>query len=120
VTTAAEASHSELDALDTMDRFGLSVVYGTPVSLRAGVTATFLDAGHILGSANILLDLTEGDSRLRILFSGDLGSGHGALLRRPAEPPRVDVVVMESLPRSCWRMRACRTARIGTARRTSS
>ncbi|MGC1864151.1 MAG: hypothetical protein WA733_24295 [Methylocystis sp.] len=57
---------------------------------------TFLGAGHILGSASILADREEGDRARSVLFSGDLGSPGRPLLRAPAAPPRVDVVVMET------------------------
>jgi metallo-beta-lactamase family protein len=55
-----------------------------------------VDAGHILGSASILLDRAEADRRLRLLFSGDLGNARGPLLVTPAPPPRADVVVIET------------------------
>jgi metallo-beta-lactamase family protein len=96
LTTAALPLYTVLDALNTMDRFGRTAVYGTPVTLASGVTATFLDAGHILGSASILLDLDEGDMHRRILFSGDLGNAGRPLLRSPSEPPDVDAVIIET------------------------
>ena len=58
--------------------------------------ATFLDAGHILGSASILLELEENGHQHRLLFSGDLGYSGRAILRDPATPPEVDTVVMET------------------------
>jgi metallo-beta-lactamase family protein len=85
-----------LDALSSLDAFGRSAVYGQPVELAQGIRATFIDAGHILGSASILLDLTEAGRNLRLLFSGDLGNVGRLLLRTPAPPPRADVVVIET------------------------
>jgi metallo-beta-lactamase family protein len=70
--------------------------YGTPLEVAPGIRATFLDAGHILGSACILVELREGDRERRVLFSGDLGSSGRPILRDPTPPPEVDVVVMES------------------------
>jgi metallo-beta-lactamase family protein len=84
------------DALDSLDRFGRLVTYGTPVRLADGVVATYLDAGHILGAANVLLELEEAGVRRRVLFSGDIGSGGRPILRDPTPPPQVDVVVMET------------------------
>jgi metallo-beta-lactamase family protein len=55
-----------------------------------------VDAGHILGSASILLELTEGGRTVRLLFSGDLGSGADPLLLPPPPPPHADVVVVET------------------------
>ena len=57
--------------------------------------ATFYDAGHILGSACVLLELAEGGQEHRLLFSGDLGFAGRAILRDPAVPPEADTVVME-------------------------
>jgi metallo-beta-lactamase family protein len=61
------------------------------------VTATFLDAGHILGSAQIVLDIDEGGTRRRVVFSGDLGRKGLPIIRDPEHPPQpIDYVVMES------------------------
>jgi metallo-beta-lactamase family protein len=88
--------YTTLDALDSCDRFGRAAEYAKPLELAQGVRATFLDAGHILGSAMVLLELEEGGSRRRVLFSGDLGSPGRPILRDPSPPPEVDVVVMET------------------------
>jgi metallo-beta-lactamase family protein len=61
-----------------------------------GVTLTFIDAGHILGSAQVVLDLVENGHRKRLLFSGDVGRGNNELLRDPAMPEDVDYLIMES------------------------
>ena len=84
------------DALHTMDFVGLAARYGVPQRLAPGITATFVDAGHILGSASILLELAEGGVRRRVLFSGDLGNVGRPLLRAAPPPPTADAVVMES------------------------
>ncbi len=84
------------DALATMSFFGRSARYETELHLAPGIVASFRDAGHILGSASILLQLTEGGVRRRVLFSGDLGNAGRPLLRTPAPPPQADVAVMES------------------------
>lgn len=88
--------YSVLDALNTFDFFGRSAAYGNPLDLAAGLRATFLDAGHILGSASIFLGLEGQVRRCGVLFSGDLGNSGRPLLRNPATPPRTDVVVMET------------------------
>jgi metallo-beta-lactamase family protein len=88
--------YTTLDALNSCDRFGRAAVYATPIEIAAGVRATFLDAGHILGSANVLLELEEDGRRRRLLFSGDLGGPGRPILRDPSPPPAVDVVVMET------------------------
>jgi metallo-beta-lactamase family protein len=88
--------YTVLDALNSFDHFGRTAVYGKPLELARGLRATFLDAGHILGSACIHLELETGGQRRAVLFSGDLGNTGRPLLRDPVTPPRADVVVMET------------------------
>lgn len=87
---------NSLDALNTFDCFGRTIGYDKRLNVTDGIFATFLDAGHILGSASILLDLEEGDRQQEILFSGDLGYSNRVILRNRAKPPHVDAVVMET------------------------
>ncbi|MDE2581801.1 MAG: MBL fold metallo-hydrolase [Rhodospirillales bacterium] len=85
-----------MDALDALDRFGRPATYGQPIALAKGLHATFHDAGHILGSASVLVDAQEDGTTRTILFSGDLG-GAGRPLLGPATPPAAaDFVVMET------------------------
>ncbi|MGB5451822.1 MAG: MBL fold metallo-hydrolase [Sedimenticolaceae bacterium] len=91
-----EPLYTVLDALNSMDFFGRTAGYGEPLHLGPGVTATFIDAGHILGSASVFLELEEKGRRRRVLFSGDLGANGRPLLRDPTRPPKADVVVMET------------------------
>lgn len=91
-----EPLYTVLDALNSMDFFGRTAGYGEPLHLGPGVTATFIDAGHILGSASVFLELEEKGRRRRVLFSGDLGANGRPLLRDPTRPPQADVVVMET------------------------
>jgi metallo-beta-lactamase family protein len=92
---AVEPLYTTLDALDSLDQFGRKAEYGKALTLDGGIQATFLDAGHILGSACIFLQLEEGEKQLRV-FSGDLGYSGRAILRDPTPPPHADVVVMET------------------------
>lgn len=92
----AEPLYRVLDALDSLESFGRIVSYDRPVEVVPGIRATFLDAGHILGSASILLELNEDQRERRVLFSGDLGNRGRPILRDPAPAPQVDVVVLES------------------------
>ena len=50
--------YSVLDALNSFDHYGRTAVYDEPIELAAGVRATFINAGHILGSACVYLQLT--------------------------------------------------------------
>lgn len=93
---AAAPLYSIVDAFLTLDYFGRVATYGQPVQLAPGIRVTFIDAGHILGSACIFLELEENGRQRSVLFSGDLGNSGRPLLRDPAPPPKVDVVVMET------------------------
>jgi len=88
--------YTTLDALNALEYFGRTARYHTALQLASGIQATFLDAGHILGSACILLELTEDSKQRRILFSGDLGLSDRPILRDPDTAPAADVVVMET------------------------
>ncbi|WP_089980393.1 MBL fold metallo-hydrolase [Luteibacter sp. UNCMF331Sha3.1] len=83
------------DALHTFDFFH-AIDYGSAVSVATGMTARFADAGHILGSASIALELVDGAIARTIVFSGDIGNPGRPLLRDPVPAPEADYVVMES------------------------
>ena len=93
---AIEPLYTTPDALNSLEFIGRRATYDKPVQVAPGIRATFLDAGHILGSASILLELEEAGKAHRLLFSGDLGYSGRAILRDPASPPQVDTVVMET------------------------
>jgi metallo-beta-lactamase family protein len=84
------------DALHALDFFAADVGYDETTQVTDGITAHFLDAGHILGSASILLQLDDGMQQRGILFSGDLGNPGRPILRDPTAAPAADYVVMES------------------------
>ncbi len=73
-----------------------SLSYGRSFAPAPGVTGVFVDAGHILGSAITTLDLVEGERRLRLAYSGDLGARQQPILRDPALVRDVDVLIVES------------------------
>ncbi|MBC3872419.1 MBL fold metallo-hydrolase RNA specificity domain-containing protein [Undibacterium flavidum] len=91
-----EPLYTLYDATRCFDFFGRVAHYEKPINVAAGITATFYDAGHILGSASIFLELKEGRKSCGIVFSGDLGSRGRKILRDPVPPPPADVVVMET------------------------
>lgn len=88
--------YTVLDALNSLEYFGRTAQYNQTLQLIPGIQATFIDAGHILGSASIVLQLKEGGRQRRVLFSGDLGYNDRPILRDPEPPPSVDIVVMET------------------------
>jgi len=73
-----------------------SVPYGHAQKISPQVTATFHDAGHILGSAVVELDVSHNGRGRRILFSGDLGQWGKPIIRDPTVFARADYILMES------------------------
>lgn len=88
--------YSVLDALNSTEHFGRTANYNQALELAPGIRATFLDAGHILGSASIFLELEEQGRTRTVLFSGDLGNAGRPLLRDPVTIKQPDIVVMET------------------------
>lgn len=84
------------DAFHSLDYFDTPVAYGQDIPIVPGITARFLDAGHILGSASILLTLEDQGKVRTVLFSGDLGNPGRPILRDPSPAPAADYVVMET------------------------
>jgi metallo-beta-lactamase family protein len=72
------------------------VAYDEPFEVVPGVRATFVDAGHILGSASVILDCTSGSETRRLVFSGDIGRKGLPIIRDPVPPPGAHMVIMES------------------------
>ena len=95
-TEVVEPLYNTLDALNSLDYFTDIAGFGTSHPLADGISITMYDAGHILGSAAIAMDLEENGQRRRLLFSGDLGYSGRAIVRDPATPPEADVVIMET------------------------
>nr|MDP9482975.1 MBL fold metallo-hydrolase [Chloroflexota bacterium] len=92
-----EPLYDERDALAALAHFrGLD--YDQEVEVAPGIHATFVDAGHILGSAIIRLRVSdrEGGPERRVVFSGDLGRPGTPILRDPAIVTDADYVLVES------------------------
>jgi metallo-beta-lactamase family protein len=71
--------------------------YGEELTIMPGVAARFIDAGHVLGSSSVELQLGAGNGdRRRVVFSGDIGRRNLPILRDPTLPDRPEFVVMES------------------------
>jgi metallo-beta-lactamase family protein len=81
---------------ETVSRF-VHAPYRKPFDVAPGVRGTFYDAGHILGSAVVLLELEEGRKKLRVAYTGDLGRPGHPILKDPERPPfSVDYLIIES------------------------
>jgi metallo-beta-lactamase family protein len=70
--------------------------YGVKFNVCKGVTAEFVDAGHLLGSSSIILDLEEDGEKKRVVFSGDIGNTDRPLLNNPTHITDADYIIMES------------------------
>jgi metallo-beta-lactamase family protein len=90
-----EPLYTIADAEKVLEQF-VSVNYERPVQVVDSVTVTFRDAGHILGSAQVILDIVDGGKKIRWLFSGDVGRGNDEILRDPAPTENVDYLQIES------------------------
>jgi len=82
----AEASFPRLNPIPYKETFALSPT----------MSASFFDAGHILGSAMIAIDVQLDDARRRIIFTGDIGRWNRPIVRNPTTFGRADYVIMES------------------------
>lgn len=72
------------------------IAYHRTFPVTEGISATFYDAGHILGSAVTVLDIEEAGQKRRLCFSGDLGRRHLPVLRDPEPAPDVEAIITES------------------------
>jgi metallo-beta-lactamase family protein len=72
-----------------------SVDYGQSFEPIPGVVAHLVDAGHILGSASVVLEIEEKGRKTRLWFSGDIGRRNLPLLRDPVLPDKCDYLIME-------------------------
>ena len=77
-------------------QFFQCVGYGQPFEPVPGVVAHLVDAGHILGSASVALDIEEKQRKFRLWFSGDIGRIGLPLVRDPVLPSKAEVMIMES------------------------
>jgi metallo-beta-lactamase family protein len=74
----------------------VAINYDRPFPVLDGVIVTFRDAGHILGSAQVVLDFDDNGKKFRYLFSGDVGRGGDDILRDPEPVENVDYLQIES------------------------
>lgn len=100
--TAIPALYTRKDVERTLPRFS-GVEYDQTTTIAPGISVKYLEAGHILGSASVLLTIehnsNHGNSQqetTRLLFSGDIGVSGSPILRDPEAHEGADVVVLES------------------------
>lgn len=87
--------YDENDAIAALGRF-VGIPYDQSFAPLPGLQATLVEAGHILGSSQVHLDVPDGTNTRRLVFSGDLGRKDLPILRDPAPIDRADYVFMES------------------------
>ncbi len=89
--------YTQADAVEALKYFH-AIAYDRQVEIMPGVTLAFYDAGHMLGSAIVVLNIEDRETGrdVRLVFSGDLGQPGLPILRDPTPIDRADVLLMES------------------------
>lgn len=92
-----EPTYNRMDAEKCLRQF-VTINYQRPLLIADGVKMTFIDAGHILGAAQVVLDIDDRETgrKSRLLFSGDIGRPKSDLLNPPSPCEGVDFIIMES------------------------
>ena len=94
--TVGEPLYTALDATHVPDHM-VSVPYDRALDIAPGLRLTFTDAGHILGSASVALEIDDAGTAKRLVFSGDIGRTGLPIIRDPRPPAgRSDVLIVES------------------------
>jgi metallo-beta-lactamase family protein len=93
----AEPIYTMKDALESLKYF-MGYGYDRRREIMPGVWLTFYDAGHILGSAMVALDIEDHESKkdIRLVFSGDIGRPNRPILRDPTFIKEADALIIES------------------------
>lgn len=87
--------YTQQDAIDCMRHF-VGENYGQWFDVLPGIRAQFLDAGHIIGAAMVVLEIVENGTKRMIGFSGDLGRNMLPIIRDPSAMPPVEALICES------------------------
>ena len=83
------------DAKKSIRHFS-TLKYGRKIQIVPGISARFMDAGHIIGSSIIELFVVEGKKTIKLVFSGDLGQWDAPIVRDPTIIPDADYLFLES------------------------
>jgi metallo-beta-lactamase family protein len=92
---AVDPLYTQADIPPLMNQM-VGVPYGKTFDVVPGIRATYVEAGHILGSASVILDCTEKGVSRRLVFSADIGRWGLPIIRDPQPPDGADIVIMES------------------------
>lgn len=90
-----EPLYTQEDAKIALNHF-IPIEYENKFEVCPGVIACFYEAGHILGSASIELEINENGKKTKLWFSGDIGRFEMPILKDPIYPEDADILLMES------------------------
>lgn len=90
-----EPMYTTEDAQATFPLFRPTALH-TPTDIGPGLRYQSFEAGHMLGSTFMLLDLESDGRKVRLAFTGDLGRRGLPIIRDPEQPPQADYLIMES------------------------
>ncbi len=92
-----EPLYTQADAQEALGHF-VGLGYHRPVTVADGVTVTLYTAGHILGSAFVLLEIHDRETGRdwRIVFSGDIGRPDAPIVKSPEHLEAADLLILES------------------------
>jgi metallo-beta-lactamase family protein len=95
--TPIEPIYTQQDAFNCLEYF-ITQGYHRTRSIAPGVSLTLIDAGHMLGSTSVLLDIEDREAKrdVRLVFSGDIGRAGIPIIRDPETVKEADVLIMES------------------------
>lgn len=94
-STLLQNIYLERDVEEAIDQF-VPIAFNRKFSVNKELGVTLVPTGHLLGAANVLLEVKENGKLKKILFSGDLGRFNYPLLPDPVAPPQVDYLVCET------------------------
>jgi metallo-beta-lactamase family protein len=91
-----EILYEEEDVIQTLDQMR-AMTYRDRFDVCDEVSCLFMDAGHILGSASVNLEIAENDGhKIRLTFTGDIGRPTDRILKSPEPFPQADYIICES------------------------
>ena len=92
---AVEPLYTTQDAENALRCF-VGIPYEEKRYIAEGISVRFVDAGHLLGSSSIEVEITEGNLTKILVFSGDIGNSDQPIIQDPTYLEKADFVVMES------------------------
>lgn len=92
---AVEPLYTVDDAMASLQQFE-SVPYGQPRQIAPEISVCFQDAGHILGSAFVEVEVSEEGETTKFVFSGDLGQPNQPIIKDPSAMRGADYILVES------------------------